>query len=436
MTARSSTASRHLACLLIVLLVGAGTAGVATATTPVDDSTTLETDTDSLEETVNETSGELEGAVDETTDTVEYTTNTTDGLENTTNDTADTLGETTDGTTETVENTTDATAGGLESDLGTSVVIGGPGVGLEASAGVSMSERRDRADNAETGAADGAEGGMPPSGTSPATDAVLVGLLGAITASGAAAAGAGAGAGASAGAGAAAGAGTSAGSAGAASGVAGLSGLAANWLSQSSGCRYLRRIGSLLPWELVPIFKYSRYDESDPLENDCRRAVYETIAADPGCYLSQVSDDSSVALSTVRHHVRVLEEEGLVATAKVNGKRRYYLEPDSEGAVGARDGTANVELHAALAEPAKREVLETLADLESVPNGRLADELERDPSTVSHHLRALADDGLVARKRAGRSMMNTLTPEVETALDEERAAEGDSSRSSTAPADD
>ncbi|MFA9426655.1 winged helix-turn-helix transcriptional regulator [Natronorubrum sp. A-ect3] len=424
---------------MTVLLVGVGMAGVVTAATPANGSIALETDTDSVEDTVdgptgalenttNDTTADLKEAVDETSGDLEKTTDgleattdrTTDTLENTTN-TTDTLDGTVTETTNTVENTTNTTVTGLERDRGASTTIDAPVVGLEASVDRSMSDTPGRADAAEAAADNGADG-MPAGGTTPATDAVLVGLLGAITA-----ASAGAGAGAS------AGASTSAGAAGA----GGLSGLVANWLTHSSGLRLLRRVGSVVPWELAPIFKYSRYDDSDPLENEHRRAVYETIASQPGVYLSQVSDDSGVALSTVRHHVRILEAEGLVATAKVHGKRRYYLEADGERTVTTPDGTVGVELHAALAEPAKRELLETLAALGPVSNGRLADELECDPSTVSHHLAALAADDLIVREQDGRSVSNDLTPDVETVVrDPEHALEDDSGGTSEVPADD
>ena len=446
MSYRSSATSRIVVCLVTVLLVGVGMAGVVTAATPANGSIALETDTDSLEDTVdgptgalenttNDTTADLKEAVDETsgdlekttdgleattdrtTDTLENTTNTTDTLDGTVTETTDTLENTTntlDGTvtetTDTLETTTNTTVAGLERNRGASTTIGASVVGLEASVDRSVSDTPERADAAEVAADSGADG-MPAGGTAPATDAVLVGLLGAITA-----ASAGAGAGAS------AGAGTSAGAAGA----GGLSGLVANWLTHSSGLRLLRRVGSVVPWELAPIFKYSRYDDSDPLENEHRRAVYETIASQPGVYLSQVSDDSGVALSTVRHHVRILEAEGLVATAKVHGKRRYYLEADGERTVTTPDGTVGVELHAALAEPAKRELLETLAALGPASNGRLADELECDPSTVSHHLAALAADDLIIREQDGRSVSNDLTPDVETVVrDPEHALEDD-----------
>ena len=148
-------------------------------------------------------------------------------------------------------------------------------------------------------------------------------------------------------------------------------------------------------------------DEGDgePLENPRRRAVYEAIRADPGRCLSAVSEASDVTLSTARHHLRVLEDEGLVRSKLVRGKRRYVP-------VGDYD----VELRAALADSATRAVLETLASIGPAHNGRIADELDRDPSTVSHHLSALADDGLVRRERDGRAIVNELAPAAEAAL--------------------
>ncbi|WP_049924586.1 helix-turn-helix domain-containing protein [Halopiger djelfimassiliensis] len=271
--------------------------------------------------------------------------------------------------------------------------------------------RGDDSDASDASAAETAttddEGGTDGAPQPLATETLLVGLLGAITASGAAAGSAGAGA-------------TGAGAAGA-TGLA--RGFLTRWLDAPG--TPLRRLGSAIPWKLGPVFGYSRYDDSDPLENDRRRAVYETIRADPGCYLSQVRDRTDVSLSTVRHHVRVLEEEGLVTSVKVGGKRRYYLE-DIEHA----------ELEAALAEPAKRDVLEALADLGPARNGTLADALDRDPSTVSHHLSSLETDGLVVRERDGRAVVADLPPEVEAAVRGEASLEGGRESTLPSPADD
>lgn len=135
-----------------------------------------------------------------------------------------------------------------------------------------------------------------------------------------------------------------------------------------------------------------------PLENEHRRSLYETIRADPGRCLTTVSEESGVALSTARHHLRVLEEENLIRSVKSGGKRRYL--PVDEG---------DAELLTALAEPATRRVLEALATIGPARNGGLAEELDRDPSTVSHHLSKLEELGLVRRERDGRAVVNELT---------------------------
>ena len=167
---------------------------------------------------------------------------------------------------------------------------------------------------------------------------------------------------------------------------------------------------SSLPWEKFPLaaLRYSRYDDSDPLAHETRRAIYETIEDTPGSYLSAIEDRHDVSLSTIRHHVQVLEAESLISSEKQNGKRRYYP-------VQAED----VELAAALDEPARQRVLGVLVDVGEAHNGRIADRLDRDPSTVSHHLASLEDAGLVERTRDGRAIVNTLAPGVEAAYREQ-----------------
>lgn len=457
MEGESSIGTRAVTCLLVATLLGGGLAGVAagasstgpvltgTAAASINDS--LETDgtAGTVENTTDETTDTIENTTDSTTDTVENTTDsTTDGLENATSDsdgsdgtidaTVNETTETVDGTvssgTDAVDGTIDETGDAVDDTVsnGTDAVdetaaLGettpnetGLNASLETKAGTgdqSSSADDDGASGSEDGSAtenasgeggdsNGSHSSGMPGTTETATDAVLVGMLGAITASGAAASGAAAGG---------AGASGAAGSAGTAS---------AGWLSEFRNVDSLRRAGTDL-WKAVPLFRYSQYDDSDPLEHDRRRAIYETIETEPGCYLSRVSDRADIPLSTVRYHVRILEDEDMVTAIKHNGKRRYFLE------------ATDAELRAALAEPAKRDVLEALADLGQAHNGRLADELERDPSTVSHHLAALEEDGLVVREKEDRSIVNQLPARVEAALRDGPIPDADSH---PAPADD
>ena len=405
-------------------IVTDGTSDAESADETVDD----ETSDAALEASIDEAKAETDALGDATAVESDLESETTGALETAT-ESVDAVAEIEDAEVA-VETATDVEATGaleptrLETVTATaSLEAAATGASDAAAGGTDGSAASSTADSDAASSADGADGATDDRESEPATDgetaadAVLVGLLGAITAS-SAAGGAGAGAGVGSGAGA---------------GTGGTATSPATNRPRSSpvSLRRLREIGSVLPWKFLSILGYSRYDDSDPLENDCRREIYELIRDDPGCYLSEVGDRCDVSLSTVRHHVRVLEEEGLIASATIDGKRRYVASEDEDEA----------ELHAALAQPSKREVLEALTRLGPATNGALADELDRDPSTVSHHLSSLADDGLVVREKDGRSVVNELAPGIETALCSEDAPLEDGSTdpsdpSASAPADD
>jgi DNA-binding MarR family transcriptional regulator len=155
-------------------------------------------------------------------------------------------------------------------------------------------------------------------------------------------------------------------------------------------------------------FRYSRYDDSDPLEHEARDAMFEVVESSPGTYLSEIADRADIPLSTARHHIRVLEREDLVSGAKVRGKRRFYPAY-----------TEGVELAAAMNDESTAAVIDALARLGAASVSDLADELGRDPSTVSHHVQRLEEDDVVVRERDGRAVMNKLSAAARTALDPE-----------------
>lgn len=165
-----------------------------------------------------------------------------------------------------------------------------------------------------------------------------------------------------------------------------------------------RQMVDRVPRVFAPL-RYSRYDDSDPLEHDDRATVFETIDDSPGVYLSELSEQTGVSLSTLRHHVRVLEQEDLIAAARVRGRRRFYPAH-----------TEDVELAAAMNDEATAPIVDALARLGAVTVSDLADEDGRDASTVTHHLQRLENDGLVEREREGRAIVNRLAAEVREAL--------------------
>lgn len=155
---------------------------------------------------------------------------------------------------------------------------------------------------------------------------------------------------------------------------------------------------SLPPGVEVVVLGYTRYDDSDPLENETRRRVYEAIAGEPGTYVAAIVEATDIPRGTVRYHLRILEDERLVDVETVGGKRRYAPAGD------------DVHLAAALVDGPARAVLEAVARFEPVTVGGLADEVDRAPSTVSHHLDRLEADDLVDRASDGRRTLVTLGP--------------------------
>jgi predicted transcriptional regulator len=145
---------------------------------------------------------------------------------------------------------------------------------------------------------------------------------------------------------------------------------------------------------------YTKWAGDEPLAHATREALYEHVQTNPGTYLSAFEDEVRVdaTFGTIRYHLKILEREGLVVSEKVNAKRRYYPV-----------GTSPNALQVALESEATRSVLEALAEEPDSVTG-LADRIDRHPSTVTHHLDRLEEDGLVERERDGRAVTARLTP--------------------------
>jgi len=178
-----------------------------------------------------------------------------------------------------------------------------------------------------------------------------------------------------------------------------------------SGGSVLAAIVSLLrTWghRLLLLIGYKRYSDDDPLEHGTRKRLYDRIRASPGTYLAELSEETGVEMGTVRYHLRILEFENLVSEETIRGHRRYFPA-----------GTDWAELEAALNDDATAAIVEALERDGPDSVSGLAETLDRDPSTISHHLDRLAEDGLVERERQGRAVQNKLSADVQRALDDD-----------------
>lgn len=144
----------------------------------------------------------------------------------------------------------------------------------------------------------------------------------------------------------------------------------------------------------------SRADTEGVLDQRTRKAVYAAIRDSPGADLATLADAVGVTKSTVRYHVDVLRDAGLVAAAEIGGALRFA------------PAETNADLAAATSAEPTNAVLEAVAEAEPASVREVAAVTDRAPSTVSHHLSALADRGLVERERAGEAVVTRLTDET------------------------
>ena len=149
----------------------------------------------------------------------------------------------------------------------------------------------------------------------------------------------------------------------------------------------------------------NRADTENLLEQPTRNAVYDAVRNAPGIALTELVEVVAVTKSTIRYHVDVLGDAGLVGTAVVAGSLRVA------------PAEVDAELAGVLHADANGTVLAAVAADEPASVTAIAEATDRAPSTVSHHLSTLEERGLVDRDRVGESVVTTLTPETRAAME-------------------
>jgi predicted transcriptional regulator len=148
------------------------------------------------------------------------------------------------------------------------------------------------------------------------------------------------------------------------------------------------------------------------LEQETRARLYDAIERVPGSSLSTLADELGIPPSTARYHGSVLVDAGLAETEKIRGKRRLFASTfDDEYR----------ELAAALADEATARLLAAVATDGPVRVTRLADRLDRSPSTVSDHVGRHVDPGLVERHSTGNAVTVRASAVVESTLSDDGA---------------
>lgn len=147
----------------------------------------------------------------------------------------------------------------------------------------------------------------------------------------------------------------------------------------------------------------------DPSEPAARRAALKAVHDCPGAHARRVAETANLPVSTARYHLERLAQGGRIAVESF-GQYRAFYPPD----VG--DPYVRRVLHH-LNRPVAGPILRLLAAHGPLDRARLADAVSRTVSTVSHHLRALREEDVVATVKNPQVRYGLTRPdEVRSAL--------------------
>lgn len=164
-----------------------------------------------------------------------------------------------------------------------------------------------------------------------------------------------------------------------------------------------------------------------PMENDRRRKVLKTVAANPGWGRMEIARSLGLARTTVIHHLRVLKRASLIEESRIAKAPGYFLNSGSYAFATESQAGPPLDVQQAfvlLAQPTRR----TIASLASQAAVSLEDLARRWPAdrpsmqNLSYHCRILWKAGLLQREESGTDVRWRLAFDAQAAGAHQRRA--------------
>lgn len=152
-------------------------------------------------------------------------------------------------------------------------------------------------------------------------------------------------------------------------------------------------------------------EESKALENETRKEFYDMVVENPGRTISDIADQGDWNHSTVKLHIKILNEFGLITTRKKGDSMHLFpLEPGP--------GTKESLLDELLEKPGVRDAIEYIYNVPWTTPDDVADEREMDISDVEDILADLEAENIVDVLEVEGSRYFYINPDIEHAVEE------------------
>lgn len=140
---------------------------------------------------------------------------------------------------------------------------------------------------------------------------------------------------------------------------------------------------------------FTRFERDSVLRHPRREALLELVRAEPGIHVQGLSDRTGFVRSSVVHHLKQLEQHG-VLWSELRGRTRHFF--------ATRDGHAprDREAHLVMQNPLTRRIAAHLRRHPGATQQQVAEALAITPSMVHWHTTRMQEAGLVEAQRRGR----------------------------------
>lgn len=143
---------------------------------------------------------------------------------------------------------------------------------------------------------------------------------------------------------------------------------------------------------LAPL--YSRISKDAVLLHGSRENIYRLVKENPGIHAHEVAERLDLAWGTAIHHLKLLEQNGLLTSYRDGRYKRFFLVGDQR--------LAQKEAVALLRNDTARRIVEAVVGRPGLIQKDVCEALGVSSSLATWHLQRLAEAGLVLAHRRGR----------------------------------
>ena len=141
---------------------------------------------------------------------------------------------------------------------------------------------------------------------------------------------------------------------------------------------------------------------------DSRRKIYNFILKNPGIHLREISRRNNIPKTTLRHHLRYLEKQGLISVKSENRFKRYF-------AVN-KIGKKEKEFLDFLRQEVPHNILLYMTCFMICSEQELSKALGKHPATINFHLKKLKKAGIIAKGWGNKTKIDWKYPIIKRSI--------------------